>query len=110
MTFGTVSAGLATFPDDRVVLLLNGPVVNQRRLCQDAIPDGGGPGPRGRIEIVAAFCSGNRPVSTLAGGIGSITDPNDPRLRAFLRQVVRTLFNPNNPNDRPGRNSRLLSP
>jgi hypothetical protein len=89
------------FPDQRVVLIFNGPIVGQKDLCLNSISGGGGPAQDGRIELVAAFCSGDRPVSALEGGIGGITDPNDPRLRSFLRMVGTTLFNPNNPDDRP---------
>jgi hypothetical protein len=99
------------FPDYRMVLIFNGPVAGQSQLCRDVIPGGGGgPDPEGRIELVAAFCSGDRPVSALAGGIGKITDPNDPRFRDFLRMVGMSLFNPNNPDDRPDRDVNLPVP
>jgi hypothetical protein len=98
------------YPGYRMVLIFNGPVAGQYQLCKDTIPGGGGPGPDGRIELVAAFCSGDRPVSALAGGIGKVTDPNDPRFRAFLRMVGMRLFNPNNPDDRPDRDVNLPVP
>lgn len=98
------------YPGYRVVLIFNGPVVGQNQLCADMIPAGGGVRPDSRIEVVAAFCSGDRPVSALEGGIGAISDPNDPRFRAFLRQVGMTLFNPNNPDDRPDRDVNFPVP
>jgi hypothetical protein len=90
------------FPDSRLVLIFNGAVTGQAQLCQSGISNGGGPAKDGRIEILAAFCSGGRPVTALAGGISGIIDPKDPRFRAFLRQIGTTLFNPNNPEDNPG--------
>jgi hypothetical protein len=95
------------FPGYRMVLIFNGPVAGQSQLCKDMISGGGGPSPEGRIELVAAFCSGDRPVSALAGGIGEIADPKDPRFRAFLRMVGMRLFSPNNPDDRPDRDVNL---
>jgi len=89
------------YPDERVVLVFNGPVIGQAQLCQWGIAGGGGPAPDGRIEILAAFCSGGRPVSALEGGISGVKDPNDPKFRAFLREIGMTLFNPNNPEDNP---------
>jgi hypothetical protein len=91
------------FPDSRLVLIFNGAVAGQLQLCQNDISSGGGPAQDGRIEVMAAFCSGSRPVTALAGGISGVTDPNDPKFRAFLRQIGTTLFNPNNPEDNPGR-------
>jgi hypothetical protein len=89
------------FDDSRIVLILNGPVFGQAELCNSSIPAGGGVAPDGRIEVLAAFCSGGRPVSALAGGISGVTDPNDPKFRDFLREVGMVLFNPNNPEDNP---------
>jgi hypothetical protein len=91
------------FPDSRMVLIFNGAVTSQYSLCQNGISNGGGPAQNGRIEVLAAFCSGGRPVTALAGGISGITDPNDPKFRSFLRQIGITLFNPNNPEDNPDR-------
>jgi hypothetical protein len=98
------------YPGYRVVLIFNGPVVGQSQLCKDMISGGGGVRPDGRIELVAAFCSGDRPVSALEGGIGGVSDPNDPHFRSFLRQVGMTLFNPNNPDDRPDRDVNFPIP
>jgi hypothetical protein len=94
-----------------MVLVFNGAVVGQLQVCTGAISGGGGGvGANGRIELTAAFCSGDRPVSVLAGGIGGVTDPNDPRFRDFLRQVGMVLFNPNNPEDNPDKDVNMPVP
>ncbi|MFZ5790360.1 MAG: hypothetical protein ACOY3L_06635 [Pseudomonadota bacterium] len=100
----------APWPGYRVIMVFNGPAAGYSGLCSDEVPGGGGPAPDGRIELLAAFCSGDRPVTSLAGGIAELTDPNDPRLRAFLRHVSLTLFSRNNPDDRPDRGVNVPIP
>lgn len=98
----------APWPGYRLVMIFNGPVMGQRDICRDLIPDGGGPAPDGKVMVLAAFCSGDRAVTSLAGGIAELTDPNDTRFRSFLRQVSLKLFDRQNPDDRPDRDIILV--
>jgi hypothetical protein len=95
--------GEGPWPGYRLVMIFNGPVAGHRDICREMIPGGGGPAPDGKVAVLAAFCSGDRAVSSLAGGIAELTDPNEPRFRSFLRQVTLKLFDRQNPDDRPDR-------
>lgn len=77
------------------------------RLCRDPFqPQVQRPG---KVGVLAAFCSGDRRITSAGGSIDGAGGPDDPAFRKLMSQVAALLFpsrpgdrSPNDGNRRPG--------
>lgn len=76
-------------PGPQVLLAFNGRAIDSRSACS---PAGGTASADGTLRIAAALCSGASPLTYTSGRIEGVTSADDPRFRAFLRQIVGALF------------------
>ena len=61
------------------------------RLCTG--PSGGAPtNDGGTVRVSAAFCSGEKVVTSVSGRVQNATGPEDPAFRSLMRQVALALF------------------
>jgi len=60
----------------------------------------------GKVGVLAAFCSGDRRVTSAGGSVSGASGPDDPAFRDLMSQVAALLF-PSRPGDRsPNDNNR----
>ncbi|NIA72122.1 hypothetical protein HBA54_26380 [Pelagibius litoralis] len=81
-------------PRFKLLLLFNAPASTEvLALCKNQ-PDGGEARSDGRIEVLAAFCNGERLVSAVQGWVEEAEAPDSDRFQQLIRQVARDLFSP----------------
>ena len=56
----------------------------------------------GEVSVLAAFCSGDRRITSAGGSVSGARSPDDPAFQGLMRQVATLLFPPRSPdiNDR----------
>jgi hypothetical protein len=74
----------------RVVLVFNG--AGSGDAACGAAAEGGAAAADGRLRVAATFCDGDTMISGVDGQIGRLSDPEDARFSALIRQVTIDLF------------------
>ncbi len=88
----TIRRDEAPRPAFRVVVMLGAPAgLDVGDLCAGRIPDAAG-GTGGRIDLMAAFCDGETPLSSVRGWVARVDGPGDRRFRLLLAQAMRELM------------------
>lgn len=82
----------------RVVVLLGpAPGAQASRLCDD--PDQPTVVPVDRLRALAAFCSSDTVITSIAGSAPKTATPNDPAFRELIRRMTMDLFPIRDPDD-----------
>lgn len=88
----TTERAAAEDPRFKLLLLFNAPGGTAvLALCSDQ-PAGGGARSDGRIEVLAAFCNGQRLISAVNGWVEDAETPDSDRFQQLMKQVARDLF------------------
>ncbi|MCK6454105.1 MAG: hypothetical protein L6R19_25090 [Alphaproteobacteria bacterium] len=87
----------------RVLMMFNAATLTGDRLCDRrqplAVGDAGPRAPTGgaRVELVATYCRGDRPMTQVTASLDGASGPDDPRFQDFIKQVTLSLFPSRNP-------------
>ncbi len=108
-TFGVptrfVPAAPGAAPAYRVVMIFNPPAgVGDAVACQRPEPPDAvfGAAPAGVVPVLAAFCRGDRAVTSAAGTIPTGGNPHSAAFQDGVAQFAMALFPPINPNNKAG--------
>lgn len=78
----------------RIVMTFNSPQETGAHEQCSGQSTGGGPLPEGNIRVLAAFCDAATILVSVSGEVADVTEINDPRFAALVRQVTLDMLTP----------------